>query len=148
MSAPKGNQYWKLAIKRPGQPAKFTKAEDMQVKIDEYFQSAITETETGQLFRPTMTGLARTLNMTREALYLYGKRDEFFNTVTQARAIVEEALEAHLYGTAVTGVIFNLKNNFKWKDKTEVENTNLTGLESKYLKDLQDRLNVGCSESE
>jgi hypothetical protein len=26
-----------------------------------------------------------------------------------------------LYGNTVTGVIFNLKNNFGWKDKNEVE---------------------------
>jgi len=32
-------------------------------------------------------------------------------------------LEQKLYGNAVTGVIFNLKNNFGWQDKTEQEVT-------------------------
>ena len=36
---------------------------------------------------------------------------------------VEEALEQRLYGNAVTGIIFNLKNNFGWQDKTEKEVT-------------------------
>lgn len=33
--------------------------------------------------------------------------------------MVEVFLEERLQGTAATGTIFNLKNNFGWKDKTE-----------------------------
>ena len=36
------------------------------------------------------------------------------------------ALEANLYNNAITGTIFNLKNNFGWVDKTESDVT--TGL--------------------
>ena len=44
-----------------------------------------------------------------------------------ARQKVEHALEKHLYQGSVVGTIFNLKNNFGWKDKSEVDNTSSDG---------------------
>jgi hypothetical protein len=73
--------------------------------------------------RPTVSGLAFVLGMTTETLRAYAQKDEFSATVKRAKQRIERYLEQNLYGHAVTGTIFNLKNNFGWKDKTEQEVT-------------------------
>lgn len=74
---------------------------------------------------PTISGLAYTLGMSTEALRNYEGKEEFLVTVKRAKQRVEMSLEQRLAGQAVTGSIFSLKNNFGWKDKTEVD-TNST----------------------
>lgn len=105
-----------------GRPPKYKTPEEMQMVIDDYFGKV------GD--KPTMSGLALELGMSRQALCDYAKKDEFLDTIKSARLRVEAALEQHLFSGSVAGVIFNLKNNFGWKDKTEVEqNTKLTVVE-------------------
>jgi len=108
-----------------GRPPLYESAEDMQELIDEYFVSVTFEhKETGQVIcRPTMSGLAIALGMCRKSLCNYAEKDDFLHTIKAARSKVEQALEQHLYSNSVAGVIFNLKNNFEWKDKSEVDNT-------------------------
>lgn len=79
-------------------------------------------------FAPTVSGLAYILNMTTETLRVYGTNNEFSATVKRAKQRIEKFLEGNLYGQAVTGTIFNLKNNFGWKDKTETEHSGVLGL--------------------
>jgi hypothetical protein len=52
---------------------------------------------------------------------------EFSNTIKKAKQIIEKYNAEQLYRKEqVTGIIFNLKNNFDWKDKSEVDsNVNL-----------------------
>ena len=106
-----------------GRPPKYETPEEMQMVIDDYFGSL------GQ-DKPTISALAYALGMSTEALRNYEAKDEFLATVKRAKQKVEMALEQHLFSGAVTGAIFNLKNNFGWKDKSEVEqNTKLTVVE-------------------
>ncbi len=63
---------------------------------------------------------------TRDLLIDYTDKDEFSDTIKKAKARVEAFNEQRLFGNNVTGVIFNLKNNFGWKDKTEVDQ-NMSG---------------------
>lgn len=69
----------------------------------------------------TITGLANFLQTSRETLINYENRDEFFDTIKAAKARCEEQWENLLIGSNATGPIFNLKNNYGWKDKTELE---------------------------
>ena len=101
-----------------GRPPKYKTPEEMQEVIDNYFESLSDEE------KPTISGLAYMLHMSTEALRNYEQKDEFLVTVKEAKQRVEMALEQHLFGTAVTGAIFNLKNNFGWKDKSEIDSTN------------------------
>jgi hypothetical protein len=106
-----------------GRPLKYKTPELLQQGIDAYFKSKRKTLDSGaEVFRPTMSGLAIALGMDRTTLINYSHRDEFFNTVKDAKAIVEEALEDNLYNNSVTGTIFNLKNNFGWVDKYENDN--------------------------
>ena len=97
-----------------GRPPKFTSAEEMQKAIDAYFSSCLVSE------KPlTISGLAYALDMSTESLRRYGEKDAFCATVKRAKQKVEIYLEERLDSAAPTGAIFNLKNNFGWKDKTE-----------------------------
>jgi len=91
---------------------------------------------------PSISGLAYTLGMSTEAFRNYEQKGGFLATVKRAKQRVEMSLEQRLAGNAVTGSIFSLKNNFGWKDKTEVDNTNknydFTGKTDEELQDIID----------
>lgn len=72
----------------------------------------------------TMSGLARRLGIDRDTLINYSKKDNFSALIKEARDKVAEDVETRLMETSnQSGAIFNLKNNFGWKDKTENETT-------------------------
>jgi hypothetical protein len=67
----------------------------------------------------TITGLALALDTTRETLLDYEDRQEFSDTVKKAKLRCEHYNEQMLFTNSPTGTIFNLKNNYGWRDKTE-----------------------------
>jgi hypothetical protein len=75
----------------------------------------------------TVTGLALSLDMTRQGLLDYEKKPshaEFADTIKKAKLVIESYNEERLHGSSqVTGAIFNLKNNYSWVDKTETDLT-------------------------
>ena len=117
-----------------GRPPKYKTPDEMQVIIDQYFVDNQYRTDNGVVKRYTMSGLALALGMSRRALVDYAHKDEFLPTIKDARLVVEESLEQSLYGTGVAGVIFNLKNNFGWKDQQEI-NANVTTRDATGLSD-------------
>jgi len=72
----------------------------------------------------TVTGLALALDTSRETLVNYESKQEFFDTIKRAKLRCENFNELMLYSNSPTGTIFNLKNNYGWKDKTETDLTN------------------------
>jgi len=115
-----------------GRPLLFKTNDELASVIDEYFDWCDNRTKSVyikdlgdnmEISSPapyTMSGLARRLGIDRDTLLNYGKRDEFFGTVKAARERVQEDVETRLMETSnQSGAIFNLKNNFGWKDKTE-----------------------------
>lgn len=71
----------------------------------------------------TIVALANFLSTSRETLINYEKRDAFFDTIKAAKDKCEEYWEGRLLGPHATGPIFNLKNNYGWKDRTEADIT-------------------------
>lgn len=122
-----------------GRPPKFKCPEEMQRRIDLYFlackvhQLGDTKALEGlpkedlliisdiEDVYPTVTGLGLALDMTRQTLIEYQNEDEFSDTIKKAKQRVENAIEQRLFHNNATGSIFNLKNNFNWKDKSESE---------------------------
>ena len=101
-----------------GRPPKYNTKEEMQEAIDKYFNECKKEK------RPiTFTGLAYSIGLSRQGLLNYSKEEEFFDTIKRAREYVEMTLEERLIGTSgiATGIIFNLKNNYDWKDKQDID---------------------------
>ena len=89
----------------------------MQELIDAYFKDCRDHD------RPiTITGLAVALETTRKTLLDYERDPEFSYTIKQAKAICERFVEeGALTGKLhATFCIFNLKNNYGWKDKLDV----------------------------
>jgi hypothetical protein len=119
-----------------GRPLLFKTAEELQAKINEYFDwcdnraRAVYDKTSGQeimINHPapyTMSGLARRLGIDRQTLINYSKRDEFFGTIREARNRVHEDVETRMMETKnERGAMFSLRNNFNWKDKTETDVT-------------------------
>jgi hypothetical protein len=78
--------------------------------------------KTGQI-PYTITGLALALHTTRDLLIDYEDKDEFSDTIKEAKAKCHMYAEIALYGGSATGPIFSLKNNYGWKDKSEQDIT-------------------------
>lgn len=116
-----------------GRPRAFKSVEEVEEKIKAYFNYC-EEKE-----KPyTMSGLAYYLGIDRKTLLNYSKNEEYFHTIKKARDKVQMQLEECLYRLGNnSGVIFNLKNNFDWKDKMEVEKTDMTKVDE-LLKEIKD----------
>lgn len=110
---------------KAGRPRAFKNVEEVKSKIDAYFNYC---EEKGKPY--TMSGLAYYLEIDRRTLLNYSKNEEFSPLIKKARDRVQMQLEEGLYRLGNnSGIIFNLKNNFDWKDKVEVKNTNLPKVE-------------------
>lgn len=125
-----------------GRPAKFESAEQMQELIDKYFAECEgkilvdedgipVRDKNGKIIRDgrkpyTITGLALALGFTsRQALLNYEGKEEFFDTITRAKARVEQYAEERLYDNhGANGAKFSLMNNFKgWREQQDVNMT-------------------------
>jgi hypothetical protein len=133
----------KTVNEKAGQPPIFKSAKELEEKIDEFFLSddafliETTGDDEKRTFAPTMAGLALHLNVDRKTIVNYSHKEEFFPTIKKARLRIEAHLEKKLYGNNVTGLIFNLKNNFDWKDKSEVAQTNVELSHEQWLDSLE-----------
>lgn len=104
--------------KKAGQPPKYTDVKVMQDKIDEYFNDCDIREAVY-----TVEGLAYWLDMDRQSILNYEKKDEFFGTIKKAKMRILSRLHemAAVGKYNPTMAIFNLKNNYGYADKTEVD---------------------------
>lgn len=101
-----------------GRPKKYSEVEQLQKKINEYFKMC------DEKEKPyTITGLCLYLDIDRSTLLRYEEKEEYCNTIKRAKNRIENYVEENsLKGLLNPTVsIFNLKNNFGWKDKQEIE---------------------------
>lgn len=129
-----------------GRPPMYKSADEMQKVIDKYFKDCEGKPlldDEGKVMLdkydkpiivgqkpPTVTGLALALGFTsRLALLNYQDKDEFFNTVTRAKARCEEYAESRLFDKdGANGAKFSLANNFRdWAEKTDTTIRNPDG---------------------
>ena len=127
MPAPKGN---KNALGNDGgRPALYSSPEELQAKIDEYFNGGANQKEyptlAGSVKIPiyTISGLAYFLGFnSRQSFYDYENRVEFSDIIKRSRLRIEMNYEENLFDKACTGSIFALKN-MGWHDKIETDHT-------------------------
>ena len=80
------------------------------------------------------------LDIHRSTLIEYEIKKEFSNTIKKAKQRIEQYNSDELFRDKnVTGIIFNLKNNFWWVDKQEIDNTNTNIDATESLNDEQKR---------
>jgi|TARA_Y100000310_G_scaffold155220_1_gene154692 hypothetical protein len=104
-----------------GRPLKIKTVEELELKIDLYFAWC------KENLKPyTMSGLAYALEIDRKTLLSYSYRDEYLLTIKRARDRIQQYVEEKLFDNNVTGVIFNLKNNFGWEDKRSLETADVS----------------------
>lgn len=132
-----------------GRPLKFKTVEILQKKIDAYFADCdphlieVTEFILDPVLKEylqkvvsrmsdqkpyTITGLALALDTSRETLLEYQglvegrkKKDKYADAIKKAKLRCQNYAESHLFsGKNATGAIFNLKNNYKWRDESVV----------------------------
>jgi len=126
-----------LEKNKGGRPPTYKTKEEMQVKIDEYFENCIGEfikDENGEIVLnkfglpirindkiPTVTGLALQLGFdSRTSLLNYQGKQEFVNTIMRAKARCEEYAESRLFDRdGAKGAEFSLQCNFKWKESSD-----------------------------
>ena len=118
-------------VRAMGRPRKYETIEELEEIIEKYFNTCNIEN------RPyTITGLAIALGMSRQGLLDYCTRidengEPFLDSIKKAKdrceAKIEEGLLSGKYNA--TGAIFNLKNNYGWRDKQEVEHSGNLKLE-------------------
>ncbi len=126
-----------MTTSKGGPPLKYLTPEALQTAIDEYFTQCDNrlvqgyDNKTNEQFayispEPyTMSGLAYALDLSRRGLLNYKRKDKFVHAIKRARRKVQTDVERRLMEGkgATAGAIFNLKNNFGWKDESKVENT-------------------------
>ena len=116
-----------------GRPKKISEKDELENKVKDYFEKCDKDKEPY-----TITGLCLSLDICRDTLCEYAKKEEFSDTIKKAKLKVENYLEKHLItDSSTTGIIFNLKNNFGWKDKQE--NINVETNYEQYLKKVERR---------
>jgi hypothetical protein len=133
-----------------GRPLKFKSAALLQVSIDEYFNSCFeerwqkrTDKEGNETWHPaldrdgmiirdqkrpfTISGLALHIGTNRQTLLNYEKEQEFFDTITRAKARIENYAEEQLFDKEarnIAGIQFNLTNNYKkWANRQELDHS-------------------------
>lgn len=99
-----------------GRPPLYSTPEEMQEKIQEYFDDC------GE--QPTITGLCLHLGFeSRQSFYDYQEKPLFTYTIKRARLMIENEYEkAGLTAKSPVFHIFALKN-LGWKDKQELDHT-------------------------
>lgn len=116
---------------RKGRPPRFKSAEELQEKIDTYFDRC------ESLDKPlTMSGLGYYLGISRQTILNYSRKEDFFDVINDARARVQMDMEERgLGGESNPAVsIFSLKNNFGWVDRQEIKQE-VSGLEQFFEED-------------
>ncbi len=126
-----------------GRPPEFKDVKELSDLIDKYFRTItitrvreadwipvlndqkeqIRDVEYTEI--PSILWLCEYLDIHRKTLLEYEVKEEFSNTIKKAKQKIEKYNADQLMrSTQVTGIIFNLKNNFDWKDKSEVDQNN------------------------
>lgn len=119
-------------MKKVGRPLKFKTVEELSEKIEAYFNS------NQEVY--TVGDLAVWLDVDRRTITNYEDKDEFFPTIKRAKGKIEADIEkqALLGKLNPTVSIFNLKNNFNWKDRQEIDsNVNVNNYKELSVEELK-----------
>jgi len=109
-----------------GRPLKYETVEELEKIIDDYFNS-LRDNKGRFIDVPAISELGLHIGLSRQGICEYGNKERFSDTIKKAKQTIESFHEKNLtVGKSPIGTIFNLKNNFGWKDRTEQELTTIT----------------------
>ena len=127
--------------KKMGRPLKFKTPEELQKKIDDYFNSCfrplidkenkLVKDDKNEIilvqFKPfTITGLAVSLDVDRVSLLDYSERADFSCIISRAKAKCEQYAEEMLFNRdSARGAQFVLNTSYRrWVERREIETKN------------------------
>lgn len=140
--------------KNSGRTIKIKTADELKEKVDKYFNSCYKPMldkhgnplvdKDGEIityqFKPfTMSGLADSLDISRETLRQYQGKGQFKEIIEKAKRKCEVYAEERLFDKdGVNGAKFNLINNYEgWKEKQENVNINANTNYEDYIKRVE-----------
>ena len=109
-----------MAKNKGGRPPKYKTNKELEVLIDEYFKTdAFIGEGHNRMYAPTMSGLAFHLDMCRQTLLNYEGKEEFLDTIKDAKEFVLASKVENLNRkqTNTAGIIFDLCNNGGYSNK-------------------------------
>jgi len=128
-----------------GRPLKYQTVEELQTAVDNYFtecdnkiivkqhahSKGITEVKTPTPY--TIAGLARALEVDRDTINNYSKRDEYFGVITGARDKIQESnITLALAGCHDSKIAaLNLASNYGYATKSETDVSGSLSIEDK-----------------
>ena len=126
-----------------GRPLKYQDPEELQVLIDNYFESCWSIDQDGmktQTIPYTVTGLGLAIGLSRKQIIEYSDKDKFRNSIKEARQRCEQYAETMaLTGRNQAGAIFILKN-YGWKDVQQLDVNDITEYTDEELRRRANRL--------
>lgn len=126
MPAPEGNKFNR----------KWDTPEELKADIDAWLDEC--EEKKNPL---TITGLAIALDTNRQTLLNYENNlgEDFDALIKKAKLMCENFAEQYLYsGKNVAGAIFNLKNNYGWKEEYKIDDEGAKKQIDELRRDLRD----------
>lgn len=128
--------YWNsISYERPVVVSVPTGAVDMAGDV-RYASKILPITEREFFREPSVGGLCLHLGISKQTWSSYQHSEELGRVCEEFMLRLEDHLVNKLDGNktkTVQGVVFNLKNNFGWKDKTDVVQTNVGMTMEEYL---------------
>jgi hypothetical protein len=100
-----------------GRPLMFKTPKALENKVNAYFR------ECDRRKKPyTITGLAVYLGTSKQIVCDYGRREGYDRVIAHARARCEAYAEESLFQLRnPSGAMFNLKNNYGWRDQLDID---------------------------
>lgn len=98
-----------------GRPPAFSSPKQLEGLIKNYFEQCDVRQRP-----PTIAGLAYTLEVDRQTIYNYEKKDEYFGIIKRARDRILMNVEEELILKGNSGTIF-LAKNYGYTDKQELQ---------------------------
>ena len=138
-----------------GRPKKYNSNEELEKVINDYFESCfepiinkfgeLVLDSNGKMIKKqvkpfTIGGLANALDMTRQSILNYAKKEEYFDTIMRAKRKCEVYAEERLFDKdGINGAKFTLINNFEnWRERTEQHSDIDQKLEISWAQDVSE----------
>jgi len=108
-----------------GRPPKYKTKATFTRKVNDYFQNGGSKTKDRSFTLYSVQGLCVYCDISRQTLSRYKSDERFSDTIKKALLRIEQNnLEGATLGYLnPTMTIFNLKNNFGWKDSQQIDHS-------------------------